>query len=439
MKKLTRGLSQKYYDHAKTLIPGGTQILSKRPELFLPNHWPAYYTKAKGIKIWDLDNRTYRDFTTNGVGACLHGYANNFVDQRVKQCINDGSMASLNSFEEVQLAEKLLELHPECHMARFAKTGGEACAIAVRIARAATKKDIILFCGYHGWHDWYLSSNLEDSTNLNKQLLSGLSPNGVPANLINSTSPFDFNDTAGLKKAFKQYNGRIAAIIMEPIRSVKPNKDFIDAIHSLSKKEKSLLIIDEVTSGFRENIGGYHLKTNLKPDMIIFGKGIANGYPISAVIGKEHAMNAAKETFISSTFFSERIGFVAALASIELMEKKQVQKKLIKTGKAIKKCWSSAAKKAGIKINISGIDPLATFAFADKNKSLEMMTFYIQEMLNKGFLAGPSFYANYAVTDRDIGDFSKACEEIFKKIANHPNIESSLLSDVKHTTFQRLN
>ena len=143
MKKLTRGLSQKYYDHAKTLIPGGTQILSKRPELFLPNHWPAYYTKAKGIKIWDLDNRTYRDFTTNGVGACLHGYANNFVDQRVKQCINDGSMASLNSFEEVQLAEKLLELHPECHMARFAKTGGEACAIAVRIARAATKKDII--------------------------------------------------------------------------------------------------------------------------------------------------------------------------------------------------------------------------------------------------------------------------------------------------------
>ncbi len=439
MKKLIRGLSQTYYDHAKDLIPGGTQILSKRPELYLPNHWPAYYTKAKGIKIWDLDSRIYRDFTTNGVGACLHGYANNYIDQKVKRCIDNGSMASLNSFEEVQLAEKLLELHPKCHMARFAKTGGEACAIAVRVARAATKKDIILFSGYHGWHDWYLSTNLENSNNLNKQLLSGLSPNGVPANLINSTYPFDFNDSAALKKAFKLYKGRIAAIIMEPIRSVPPTEDFIETIHSLSKKEKSLLIIDEVTSGFRVNIGGYHLKTKLNPDIIIFGKGLANGYPISAVIGKEHAMNAAKETFISSTFFSERIGFVAALASIELMEKKHVQKQLIKTGKAIKKCWRAAAKKAGIEINISGLDPLATFSFQDSNNSLEMMTFYIQEMLNKGFLAGPSFYASYATKERDIDDFSKACTDIFKQIANHPDIKNALLSDVKHTSFQRLN
>ena len=439
MKKLTRGLSQQYYDHAKTLIPGGTQILSKRPELFLPNHWPAYYSKAKGIKIWDLDNRVYRDFTTNGVGACLHGYANNYIDQKVKNCINNGSMSSLNSFEEVQLAEKLLELHPGSNMARFAKTGGEACAIAVRIARAATKKDIVLFCGYHGWHDWYLSSNLENVSNLNKQLLAGLSTIGVPANLINSAYPFNFNDSAGLKKAFKLFKGRIAAIIMEPIRGVKPTEDFIDAIHSLSKKEKSLLIIDEITSGFRVNVGGYHLKTSLKPDMIVLGKGMGNGYPISAVIGTGEAMSAANDTFISSTFFSERIGFVAALASIDLMEKNQVQKQLIKTGKAVKKCWNIAAKKSGLNINISGLDPLATFSFIDKKSSLEMMTFYIQEMLSKGFLTSPSFYASYATKDKDLQDFLKACIGTFQKIADHPNIEDLLLSDVKHTTFQRLN
>lgn len=439
MKKLTRGISQQYYDHAKTLIPGGTQILSKRPELYLPNYWPAYYTKAKGIKIWDLDNRVYRDFSTNGVGACIHGYANNYIDQKVKNCINNGSMSSLNSFEEVQLAEKLIDLHPGSDMARFAKTGGEACAIAIRIARAATKKDIVLFSGYHGWHDWYLSTNLDNPSNLNKQLLSGLSPVGVPSNLINSAHPFNFNDIDSLKKAFKLFKGRIAAIIMEPIRGAKPTENFIEAIHSLSKKEKSLLIIDEVTSGFRVNIGGYHLKTKLKPDIIIFGKGMGNGYPISAVIGKEEVMSAAKETFISSTFFSERIGYVAALASIELMEKNQVPDQLIKAGKAVKKCWEIAAKKSGLNINISGLDPLATFSFIDEKCSLAMMTFYIQEMLSKGFLTGPSFYASYATKDKDLKDFSNACIEVFQKISDNPNIESLLLSDIKHTTFQRLN
>ena len=158
------GKGQDLYKKAKKIIPGGSMLLSKRPEMFLPENWPSYYSKAKGCEVWDLDDNKYYDFAGMGVTACILGYADDDVDNAVKNAINNGSMNTLNSFEEVELAEKLIDIHPWAEMIRFARTGGEACAIVIRIARAASSKDHIAFCGYHGWHDWYLSANLSDGS-----------------------------------------------------------------------------------------------------------------------------------------------------------------------------------------------------------------------------------------------------------------------------------
>lgn len=444
MKKLEFGKSQLFYQDAKKIIPGGTQLLSKRPELYLPNLWPSYYKKANGLFVWDLDNRKYKDFSTNGIGACPLGYANKYVDSSVVKGIKDGSMSSLNSYEEVHLAELLISLHPWAKMVRFARTGGEACSIGVRIARAYTEKDVILFCGYHGWHDWYLSANIDDPKNLNKQLLEGLQPKGVPSNLINSTSPFIFNDEDSLEEAFKKYSGKVAAVIMEPIRGVKPTKKFITKLRSLLKQNDSLLIIDEVTSGFRENLGGYHLELGIKPDISILGKGLGNGYPISAIIGTKKVMQAAEDTFISSTFFSERLGFIAALNTIRFMKENSVQDSLKRSGKIIKQIWMDSSLENNLEISISGLDPLATFSFTENNhgEPIKLMTLYIQEMLRRGYLAGPAVYATIAHTENELELFKNNVSSVFKfisKVIDDDKVDQSLLTEPKHTGFQRLN
>ncbi|MBU6149530.1 MAG: aminotransferase class III-fold pyridoxal phosphate-dependent enzyme, partial [Verrucomicrobia bacterium] len=157
------------WEEAKALIPGGNQLLSKRSERFLPGFWPAYYQKAKGAEVWDMDGNRFYDFAAMGVGSCVLGYADKDVNNKVHQAVKLGSMSSLNSYEEILLAKELIRLHPWSGMCRFARSGGEACAIAIRIARAHTNRPNIAFCGYHGWHDWYISSNLASRTNLDNQ------------------------------------------------------------------------------------------------------------------------------------------------------------------------------------------------------------------------------------------------------------------------------
>ena len=191
-KKINSG--QKLWIKAKKIIPGGNMFLSKRPEMFLPNGWPTYYSKAKDCYIWDLDNKKYLDASIMGVGTNLLGYANRLIDNSVKSAIIKGNLSSLNSPEEVMLAEKLIKIHPWFDMVKFARTGGEANAIAIRIARAYSGKDNIAICGYHGWHDWYLSANLTNKKNLDNHLLKGLSTIGVPKKLKNSIYTFEYNN-----------------------------------------------------------------------------------------------------------------------------------------------------------------------------------------------------------------------------------------------------
>src|SRR3989338_8361647 len=324
---MTKG--QKLYNKAKKLIPGGTQLLSKRPEMFLPEMWPAYYDKAQGCAIWDLDGRRYIDASYMGIGACILGYCDKDVDSAVKKAIDKGSMTTLNCPEEVELAELLCGIHKWAEMVRYARTGGEAVSIAVRIARAKTGKDMVLFCGYHGWHDWYLAANLADDKSLDGHLLPGLLPKGVPRALKGTVIPFNYNNTEKFLKLLKMHKENIAAVVMEPIRNYEPQKGFLDTIRKETEKSGIVLVFDEITSGFRLTEGGAHLKFGIHPDIAVFGKAMSNGYPMAAIIGTKEAMEVAQDTFISSTYWTERIGPVAALATIKKIKRNKISSYLV--------------------------------------------------------------------------------------------------------------
>lgn len=428
------------WNKAKRIIPGGNQLLSKKSERFLPGRWPSYYSNAKGCEVWDLDGRHYFDFAQMGVGSCILGYADEDVNTAVCKAIEDGSMSSLNCYEEVELAEKLIEIHPWAEMARFARTGGEACAIAVRIARVATGRRIIAFCGYHGWHDWYLSANLGDNSKLDGQLLPGLNPEGVPRDLKHTALPFNYNKLNELEDLVAEHGSEIAAIIMEPQRGADPEPGFLEGVRALATQIGSVLIFDEVTSGFRMYLGGIHLTMNVEPDIAVLGKGLGNGFPISAILGRRAVMDYAENSFISSTFWTERIGFVAALASLSKMELCKVQKDLIRYGEQINEGWKKLAVKHGVKIHISGIPPLTHISFDGENPTA-IQTLYTQEMLEKGYLLGASVYTTYAYSDNIIDRFIEDSDTVFaliRKIQDGSNVMQYLKGEVAHAGFKRL-
>ena len=240
-------------------------LLSKRSEMYLPQGWPAYFDRTQGCSIWDLDGREFTDMSLMGVGTNILGYSHPEVDQAVLDTVRKGNLSTLNAPEEVYLAEKLIELHPWADMARYARSGGEICAIAVRIARAATGKDKVAFCGYHGWHDWYLAANLGEDDSLDGHLLPGLDPNGVPRALVGTSIPFQFNNLEQLTNILRG-DPEIGAIYMEVQRSDPPAPGFLEGVRTLATQHNAVLIFDECTSGFRETFGGIHKKYKVEPE-----------------------------------------------------------------------------------------------------------------------------------------------------------------------------
>jgi glutamate-1-semialdehyde aminotransferase/spore coat polysaccharide biosynthesis protein SpsF (cytidylyltransferase family) len=404
---------QKMWIRAKNVIPGGTMLFSKNPDLFLPKFWPAYFEKTKGCDVWDLEGRKYFDLSMMGVGTNILGYSRKEVDDAVRKAINKGNMSTLNSKEEILLAEKLVEMHPWAGKVRFARTGGEAAAIAVRIARAATGKDKIAICGYHGWHDWYLSANLSDSQNLNSHLMRNLPIQGVQKNLKSSGFVFEYNNFDQLKKIVSQNN--IGTVIMEVSRNEPPKNNFLENVRKLTKNKNIVLIFDECTSGFRETFGGLHLKYKINPDIATFGKALGNGYAINAVIGKDSIMNYANSTFISSTFWTERIGSVAGLKTLEIMEKIKSWNIISSLGKKIKTNWEFLAKKNNIKIKIQGISALPRFDFVNVD-NLYYKTFISQEFLKKKFLASNSIYLCTEHKLKILNNYFDILDSVFFKI-----------------------
>ena len=430
---------QKLWNRAKRVIPGGNMLLSKRAEMFLPEQWPTYFSKAKGCRVWDLDNREYIDMSIMGVGTNILGYGHPKIDDAVRKVIDMGNMSTLNCPEEVALAEKLIELHPWADMARFARSGGEANAIAIRIARAAAGKDKVAICGYHGWHDWYLSANLSDEKNLDEHLLSGLEPKGVPDNLRDTVYPFSYNNFAELEELVKTRD--IGVIKMEVARNMGPEDNFLHKVRKLASEKNIVLIFDECTSGFRQSFGGLHKIYGVEPDMAVFGKALGNGYAITAVIGQREVMEVAQSTFISSTFWTERIGPVAALKTLEVMEKEKSWEIITQTGLDITSRWKALADKYNLSITTSGLPALTNFIF-DSANSLAYKTLITQEMQANGYLAGNSIYVSTAHSSEIVANFFEHLDPIFgliKECEEGRDIMSLLKGPICDGGFKRLN
>ncbi|MFH7017970.1 aminotransferase class III-fold pyridoxal phosphate-dependent enzyme [Flavobacterium sp. FlaQc-47] len=434
------GTGQELYKKAKNLIPGGTMLLSKRPEMFLPDQWPSYFSKAKGCKIWDLDGKELLDMSIMGIGTNTLGYGNDEVDSAVMETVKNGNMTTLNCPEEVYLAEKLIELNPWADMVRLARSGGEANSIAIRIARAASGKDKVAICGYHGWHDWYLSANHNGSDDLSGHLIPGLSPKGVPKNLKDTVFPFNYNNYEELLSIVEEND--IGVIKMEVVRNFGPEDNFLHKVRALATEKNIVLIFDECTSGFRETFGGIYKKYGVEPDMAMYGKTIGNGYALTAVVGKKSVMEAAQSTFISSTFWTERIGPTAAVATLKVMERVKSWETITKIGTKMRDGWQKLADAHGLSITISGIPALSTYGF-NSSDAMAYKTLIAQEMLDKGFLASTNFYASTAHNDENLELYFTALDEVYHQIANCENgnlqIENLLKGPICHGGFKRLN
>ncbi len=432
--------TEKLYLHAKTRIPGGVQLLSKRPENMAPGRWPAYFSRAKGCEIWDLDEKHYYDMSTNAVGSCLLGYADPEVTRAVIRRTEMGSMCSLNPPEEVELADLLCGIHPWAEQVRFVRGGGEACAVAVRIARATRDRSVIAICGYHGWQDWYLAANLGENDALRGHLLPGLNPLGVPVQLRDTTVAFRYNDLDSFKQVIDRYGSRLAAVIMEPCRNADPEPGFLEFIREATRACGALLIFDEITVGWRLHYGGAHLRFGVKPDMAVFAKAMGNGTPVGAVIGTKEAMDGAHYSFISSTYWTESIGPVAALATLKKMAGVDVPEHVAKVGNLIMQYWRSAGEKYKLPVVTAGYPSLAHFSF-DHEDAEKLRTLYTQLMLDRGFLAGLSIYPTMAHTEEIVMTYRDAIEEVFAYIADafhHGFVDHVLKGKVASSGFARL-
>lgn len=407
--------TQKLYNHAKEVIPGGVQLLSKRPEMFAPDKWPGYAVRAKGCQIEDCDGNVYYDMTTNGIGACMLGYADSDVSAAVIKRIENGSMTSLCAPEEVALADKLCEIHPWATSVRFARTGGEICAIAVRIARATTGRNLVAISGYHGWSDWYLASNLSDDHSLDGVHLPGLKPKGVPKQLTGTAYTFIGNDKSEFDKLIAEHGEDLACIIMEPMRNQEPDDGYLAYVRDTAHKCGALLIFDEITIGWRYTFGGSHLKLGVNPDMAVFAKALGNGHPIAAVIGTKEAMDGAEESFISSTYWTEAVGPTAALATIEKMQKTNISKYVNDIGVRVQNDWNVLAKKHGLPISSCGVPCLSHFTISEH--ALELKTLYTVLMLEEGFLSGTGMYPTLAHNDDILKIHREAVDKVFGTMA----------------------
>ncbi|MDA1137132.1 MAG: aminotransferase class III-fold pyridoxal phosphate-dependent enzyme [Planctomycetota bacterium] len=432
--------TQQIYREAKTLIPGGTQLLSKRPEMFAPEQWPAYYEQAIGCEVTDKDGRRFIDMSYNGILACILGFADPDVNAAVIRRVHLGSMATQQTSDEVELARLLTEIHPWASKARFARTGGESMTAAVRIARTATGRDKVAFCGYHGWHDWYLAANLTENDALNGHLLPGLSPAGVPQALKGSAFTFHYNKLDELDGILAKHGSEIAAIIMEPTRSDEPKPGFLEAVRERADKYGTKLIFDEISIGWRLCVGGAHLNYGVTPDIAVFAKTISNGYAMGAIIGNEETMQAAQQSFISSAYWTEGIGPAAALAAVTKMMKVNVPVHIGKLGALVMNGWRELTEKHGVPVKIAGRPQLPSLSF-EHEKAAALQTLLTVKMLDRGFLTAGSCALTFAHDERRVENYLAALDEVFGELASAikaDDIESRIGGPVKHTGFARL-
>ncbi|MCA8997388.1 MAG: aminotransferase class III-fold pyridoxal phosphate-dependent enzyme [Planctomycetaceae bacterium] len=434
--------SMQLYQRAEELIPGGTQLISRRPSRFAYGVSPVYAVRGQGSRIWDVDGNEYIDWVS-GVGAIILGYADPTVDAAVKKQIGQGTVYSINHPLELELAEFLTDSIPCAEMVRYAKGGGEACAIAVRIARGATGRDKVLFCGYHGWHDWYLAANLSEEAALTPHLFSGIEPIGVPQGLRGTAIPFPYGDLNALKQKLQEHHSEIAAVIMEPLRSEEPPDGYLAEVRQLASQHNIVLIFDEVSTGFRPSAEGVQPVVGVTPDMAVFAKSLSNGYPMAAVVGKREVMEIAARIFVSSTYWSDTIGLRAALTTLQEVRRRHVPDAIQSLGRRIKSKLNEMGKTCNLPVTCEGVDfhPQLRFLVEDALLQSQLATLYIQEMAKRGCHGYPSFYLNAAQDEDDLEQTFQSANEVFSLIAQglkDENIDSLLECELRQDAFQRL-
>ena len=434
---------QSRYREAKQIIPGGTQLLSKRPEMFAPDQWPAYYREARGVEIIDIEGNTYTDMSMGGILSCILGYSDPDVNAAVIRRVSLGSMSTLQTDDEVELAKLLTDIHPWANSARFTRSGGETMAVAVRIARAFSGRSKVALCGYHGWHDWYLAANLGDgksSNALGSHLLPGLDPAGVPAELAGSTLTFHYNQLGQLDALIAEHGSELGAIVMEPTRYTDPEPGFLEGVRERCDRLGVPLIFDEISAGWRGCLGGSHLQFGVAPDLAVFAKALGNGFPIGAVIGTAEVMQAAQSSFISSTFWTEAIGPAAALACVRKLQRVDVPAHLARIGNQVTEGWRSLGEKHQLPLLFPGRPHAALLGF-NHPQAAALTTLMTARMLKHGYLACGAFNAMLAHQPRHVDAYLGALDEVFAELAEaikSDDIESRIGGPVKHSGFARL-
>jgi len=395
----------------KELISGGTGLMSKRAEQFDPEHWPMFFSRCEGCEVWDLEHRRYLDFA-GGVGAVLLGYADPHVNAAVQRRVARGNYCTLVSPDEHALAERLLALHPWAGKVRYARGGGDAMGVAVRIARAETGRSGIAFCGYHGWQDWYLAANLGRSHALDGHLLPGLEPRGVPRELAGTAAPFRYNDLASFDEAIRQLEGNLAAVVMEPMRSQWPKEGFLETIAQRCRAAGAVLVIDEVTSGLRYGFPGACARLGLQPDLVVYAKAMSNGFPFGAVVGRKSLMEAGEASFISSSYWTDGIGTAAALAVLRRMEEENLFDEMWSRGLTFRSALESVVARYPLcRVSVTSMPTTPTLAFDLGPATSGAQKQYVREMLQRGILAASFSYLMVAHSDDDRARFLSAVDE----------------------------
>ena len=428
----------KIWKRATKAILNGNSLLSKRPEMFLTSGWPTYFTQTQGILVTDTDGREFKDFSYMGIGTNLLGYSNTHVDSAVMKAIRSGNMSTLNCVEEVALAERLLEMcAPWAGKVKFARSGGEANALALRIARAASGKEKVAICGYHGWHDWYLAANIRNERNLNQHLLPGLDPTGVPTALGDAIVSFNYNDFEELQQHIS--TGDVGVVFMEVMRNVRPVDNFLKRVRKLCDENGIVLIFDECSSGFRESFGGLHKCFDVTPDIAMFGKALGNGYAITAVVGKEEIMQSAANSFISSTFWTEKIGPTAALATLKQMEQLQSWEIVSRSGELIINGWKSIFDDLKFDYEITGLSAMPSFKLNHTNW-LAIKQRITRDMLARGYMAVNTIYLSTEHTQDEISLYLENLNEVMhgiKSFIEHEDVGN--IGEIVDLSFGRLN
>ncbi|MBI3959850.1 MAG: aminotransferase class III-fold pyridoxal phosphate-dependent enzyme [Chloroflexi bacterium] len=433
--------SQELYQRAGELIPGWTQLISRRADQFARGVSPIYAQRAKGSRFIDVDENEYVDWV-NAVGAIILGHADEVVDNAVKEQIDRGSLYTLNSPLEIELAEELCSTIPSAQMVRYTKGGGEACAVAARIARGTTGRDKILICGYHGWHDWYQAANYGVDPESGEFPFAGIEPIGVPHALAGSVIPFVYGNLEMLEALLQEHAGDVAAIMMEPARSELPPADYLEGVKALAQEYEVVLIFDEVSCGWRQAIGGIQSIVGVTPDMTVIAKAMSNGYPMGAVVGSRGVMAPAARMFISSSYWSDNIGLVASLTTIRELKRRDSETRLRQIGEKLRAALNRAIAASGLAGKCAGIsaNPYIALDLPAGVDNRKVSTLFIQEMARRGVHTYISFKATLAHTDTDIAHTGAAATAAFKVIKtalDEDKLDGLLVADVKKEPFRR--